>query len=101
MFRRIRDHAEIHFGLTELRFVARVDEVTCQRDLAPATERKSVDRSDHGETCIFDRGSHTVSHFGETFGLAGRRYDMAAMSAPAANAFSPAPVRIAARTLLD
>ena len=94
------DDAEVHLGLAELRLVARVDEVAREGELAPSAEREAVHGGEDREGApTRSRSPRACPRSANVRASAAVISLIAAMSAPAANALSPAPVRIAQRTL--
>ena len=93
------DDPEVHLGLAEPGLLARVDEVAGERELAAAAEREAVHRGDgrDRQRARAARGTPCARLREARAPRPGAIADISAMSAPATNAFSPAPVRTSAR----
>ena len=57
------NNAQLCFGQTELRVLRSDSEMTSQRQLAAATSRDAVDRSNHGHAAIFDFVRKSLASF--------------------------------------
>ena len=91
--------AELDLGLAELRGVGREPQRAGHRQLAAAAQGEAVDRGDDGLAQLLDQVEDAAARV-RACALAASGVSVASslMSAPATNAFSPAPVRMTTRT---
>ena len=93
------DEPEVDLGLAELRGIGRNAERAGHRELAPAAERVAVDRGNGRLAQMLDRGRTPAGRGSQcSRPLVGVCRASSLMSAPATNAFSPAPVMTTTRT---
>ena len=90
---------EVDLGLPESRGLRGDAERARHRQLAPAAEREAVDRRDHRLPQVLDGIEDLLPGIACSRPPTGVWTESSLMSAPAMNAFSPAPVRMTARTV--
>ena len=93
------DQAEIDFRLSELRGVGGEPQRAGHRQLAAAAERVAVDRGDDRLAEVLDEIEDVLPGSACSRAAVGVCAASSLMSAPATNDFSPAPVRMTARTV--
>ena len=88
-----RNHAELYFRLSELRIVRRNPHRARHRHFASSAERESIDACDYRLAEVLDEIKHSLSAMRVLLRLHRRQLACSSLiSAPAMNAFSPAPV---------
>src|SRR5437773_9520140 len=92
------NNPQLHFGLAELGGFAGQAEGAGHSDLASAAEGEPVDTGDHRLAQVLNQVKHALPAVRVLFARDPSCWASSPMSAPAMNAFSPAPVRITTRT---